>query len=141
MSVSNCVRCGKVINGGSIEVCDSCAEKEKVEFQRIKDYIENNPGATVFQVTTALDIAIKNIKRYLRENRLEIADRDAKSNSFLSCIKCGESIRSGYYCMNCATSVQYAKTVESPVRDQNSSESSQKTGIHFSQKNTKGMPK
>jgi hypothetical protein len=137
MSVSSCVRCGKVINGGSIDICESCVEIENDEFQKIKYYIEVNPGATVFQVTTALDISVKNIKRYLRESRLEVADRDAKSNSFLTCIKCGVSIRSGYYCMNCATSVQCAKAIESPIRDQDSSKSPQKTGIHFSQKDTK----
>lgn len=137
MNVKNCARCGKVINSGPIELCDECTEKERIEFGKIKAYLETNPGATVFQVSTDLNVSIKNIKRYLREDRLEIADRGAKTTSFLTCIKCGAPIRSGYYCISCATSVKFNKDLAPAANKDTTSESPQKSGIRFSQKKPK----
>ena len=81
-------------------VCSVCAEQDEKEFRTIKEYLYNNPGATMSEVSTVLDIKIEKIKRYLREGRLEILNDDG--NLILECENCGKSIKTGRFCENCA---------------------------------------
>jgi len=79
-------------------VCPTCYENDENEFQKIKDYLNVHPCAKIFDVVADLNISIKQIKRYLRESRLEILEKD---NHFLLCESCGKSIRTGRYCDEC----------------------------------------
>jgi len=90
--VRNCKKCGRIFNyiGGS-PLCPSCREHEEKEFQRIKQYLYENPGASLTQVSVELDISVEMIRRFLREGRLEIANDDG--NLILECENCGKSIR------------------------------------------------
>ena len=139
MSVCSCERCGKVIDENLRSLCPSCAIQEDIEFSNIRDYLDANPGATVLQLSTDLDIPIKNIKRYLRESRLQVVERDTRNNEFLTCIKCGNPITTGYYCFSCATSLKKANIkysdadgLSSRSVDKKSSDKKPKeTGIRF----------
>jgi hypothetical protein len=51
------------------------------------------------------------IKRYLKEERLEIVD---DKNTFLLCEKCNTPIKSGMYCDECAKIVQKEKSAMRP---------------------------
>ena len=95
----NCERCGKAYTSSYFfNVCPGCFEQDESDFRRIKEYLYEHPGAKIFEVSTVLDISVKKIKRYLRENRLEILERD---NQFLFCESCNRPIRSGKYCDGC----------------------------------------
>lgn len=98
--VRNCRKCGKIYNyiGGS-PICPVCRQLEEEEFKRVKDYLYDNPGASITQVSTELDISIELIKRFLKEGRLEIVGECA--NMVLECEICGKSINSGRYCPEC----------------------------------------
>jgi len=98
--VRNCKKCGRIFNyiGGS-PLCPACREHEEKDFQRIKQYLYENPGASLTQVSIDLDISVEMIRRFLREGRLEIANEDG--NLILECENCGKSIKTGRYCMEC----------------------------------------
>lgn len=99
MELKNCERCGRVYkSNGFHAVCPVCFEQDETDFRKIKDYLYEHPCAKVFEVVNELDISVKQIKRYLRENRLEIVEKD---NDFLFCETCGKPIRSGKYCDDC----------------------------------------
>lgn len=99
MEMINCERCGKVFNTtGFFKLCSVCTEIDEQDFSKIKDYLNAHPCAKIYDVAFDLDISVKKIKRYLRENRLEILEID---NHFLFCEMCGKPIRSGQYCDNC----------------------------------------
>ncbi|MGE5474522.1 MAG: MerR family transcriptional regulator [Ignavibacteriales bacterium] len=106
MHACNCERCGKLVMSEVSSICIDCIEDEEREFDRIKEYLNENPFATVFQVSVSLNVSFKSIKRYLRENKLEIIERGNQKNEFLRCLKCGAPIQCGCYCTKCATSVQ-----------------------------------
>jgi len=80
-------------------MCPLCYQKDKNDFERIRQYLREHPHAKVFQVSTDLELPVSQIKRYLREERLEIVEKD---NLFLKCEACGKSIRSGVYCDECS---------------------------------------
>jgi len=98
--VRNCRKCGKIFNYiGGAPICPQCKEKEEDDFKKVKEYLYQNPGASITQVSTELEISIELIKRFLRDGRLEITSDDG--NLILECENCGKSIRSGRFCPDC----------------------------------------
>jgi len=133
MFICNCGRCGKLVKSETTSICPDCIEAEEKEFNRIKEYLMENPFATIFQVSISLNISFKSIKRYLRENKLEIIERNNQKNKFLSCLKCQEPIQSGCYCTKCATSLQNNSTSDDTHSQQNyHSSASKRSALIFS---------
>ena len=102
--VRNCRKCGKIYNHiGGVPICPTCKDKEEEDFQRVKKYLYENPGASLTQVSTELEISVEMIKRFLKEGRLEIANDDG--NLLLECENCGRSIKTGRYCPECERTI------------------------------------
>jgi len=98
--VRNCRKCGKIYNHiGGAPICPQCRELEEEDFKRVKEYLYENPGASITQVSTELDVSIELIRRFLKEGRLEIANDEG--NLILECENCGKSIKSGRFCPEC----------------------------------------
>lgn len=102
-----CERCKRTYtSNGFHRVCPSCLEHDEYDFNKIKVYLDENPCAKIIEVVSALDMSLKKIKRYLRENRLEIIEAD---NQFLFCESCNKPIRSGRHCKLCYTSAYHRR--------------------------------
>jgi len=98
--VRNCRKCGKLFNYiGGAPICPRCKELEEEDFKRIKEYLYENPGASLTQVSTELDVSVELIRRFLKEGRLEITNENG--NLVLECENCGKSIKSGRFCAEC----------------------------------------
>lgn len=98
--IRNCRKCGKIYNYiGGMPICPLCRQKDEEDYQRVKEYLYQYPGATLSEVSTELGVAVETIKRYLRDGRLEIIGEDG--NLFLECESCGKAIRSGRFCDEC----------------------------------------
>lgn len=94
-----CARCHKLFERVAFEtVCPECFPIEEREFAKIKEYLTVHPGASSNEVMTALDVSLKSIKRYLREDRLEIV---GDNKGFIRCELCGRPINSGRFCDAC----------------------------------------
>jgi flagellar operon protein (TIGR03826 family) len=104
-NVRNCRRCGKLYNYiGGAPICSSCREKDEEDFKRVKEYLYENPGATLSEVANTLEVSVEKIRRFLREGRLEIVGDDG--NMFLECENCGKAIRTGRFCDQCGRDIQ-----------------------------------
>ena len=100
--VKNCKICGRLFQPrGIYEKCPICIDRDEKDFLKIREYLYHHPLAKIFEVSTNLDISIIKIKRFLREGRMEIRE---KNNQFLKCEICGKSICSGQYCEECRKS-------------------------------------
>jgi len=99
----NCIRCGKVFAYTYNPVCNKCLEQEEEEFKRVKEYIYENPGSTVFEVSDATEISVEKIMKFLREERLELSSDN--TNLLLECESCGRPIKSGRYCEECKNQI------------------------------------
>lgn len=96
---ANCNHCGKFFEPVGLEtLCRSCFEADMTEYDKIRQYLYAHPKAKIFEVSNNLDVPISHIKRYLREDRLEIVE---KVQHFLKCDKCGKPISSGILCNDC----------------------------------------
>lgn len=103
MDVRTCRQCKRIFNylsGPSI--CPACKQALEEKFQEVKKYIQDHPGVNIPVVAEECDVDAKQIKQWLREERLELSDSTA---SFLTCDSCGASIRSGKYCDKCKSSM------------------------------------
>lgn len=103
MDVRNCVECGKIYSYDGFNTCQQCRRNEEKEFQKVKDYIWENSGAGILEVSEETEIPTKKIIEFLRRGRLEIKDQ---SNIILPCEKCGESIQTGRFCKKCTVEME-----------------------------------
>lgn len=96
--IINCEKCGRMFKTiGNIKMCSRCREGDDDIFRIVREYIYDNPGATVTEVSEATDVSEKKIIHFLKEGRLE-----TKGDSMLlECEKCGEPIASGRMCNSC----------------------------------------
>jgi flagellar operon protein (TIGR03826 family) len=123
--VRNCRRCGRLFNYiGGEPICSVCRQADEEEFQRIKKYLYEYPGATLSQVSTELEISVEKIKKFLRDGRLEIAGDNG--NMILECEKCGKSIKSGRFCDECEREMASGfKSVASKMKNEMKTSSDQ----------------
>ena len=95
----NCSRCGRIFGYVGRPICSYCIEEEEDEFKKVKDYLYDYPGSTVFEVSDATDVEVEKIMRFLREERLQISSEN--TNLLLECEKCGRPVNMGRFCQNC----------------------------------------
>ncbi|MBR4725521.1 MAG: flagellar protein [Lachnospiraceae bacterium] len=104
MEVRTCRSCGKLYNylGRTTPMCPACMKALEEKFQIVKEYIRDNPGANIQQVSDDTEVAVKVIKQWVREERLTFAEG---SGVGLECENCGASILTGRFCANCKNKV------------------------------------
>jgi flagellar operon protein (TIGR03826 family) len=107
MDYMNCPRCGKLFGRLSSPICKECEKEEENLFQKVRQYIDENPNSKIADVTEALGVSVKKIMRYLREGRLEASPG---MGSTLRCEKCNKPIRSGHYCDSCVIDINQEVT-------------------------------
>lgn len=99
MEVRTCRQCKRLFNylsGPSI--CPGCKTKLEEKFQEVKEYIRENPTQGITEVAEATDVSAKQIRRWIREERLSFSE---ESGVGLDCESCGAMIRSGRLCQKC----------------------------------------
>jgi Zn finger protein HypA/HybF involved in hydrogenase expression len=99
MANYECARCHRFFEKVAFEeVCPACFPVEEEEFGRIKEYLTKHPGASSNEVMQHLGVSLKSIRRYLKEDRLEIV---GDNKGFIRCELCGKPVNSGYFCGEC----------------------------------------
>lgn len=133
--VRNCRKCGKIFNYiGRAPICSQCRELEEEDFKRVKEYLYENPGASITQVSTELEISIELIRRFLKDGRLEIAGDEG--NLILECENCGKSIRSGRFCQECERTLasgfrSVAKQMKTELDSQSATANAKSFGMRY----------
>jgi len=83
-------------------ICPACRQKAEDDYQKVKQYIRDNPGVGVYEVSVECEVDQQQIRQWIREERLEFAEGSAVD---LSCEKCGVAIRTGRFCDKCKASM------------------------------------
>ncbi|MEE1306347.1 MAG: flagellar protein [Agathobacter sp.] len=103
MEVKNCKGCGRLFNIiGSERLCPDCVRKLDEKFQQVKQYLDDNPNASVEDVSKDNDVTTKQIRKWVREERLIFAEGSSEG---IDCEKCGKMIRTGRFCDACKASI------------------------------------
>ncbi len=100
MDLMNCRSCKKIFHYVTGEkLCMKCREELEKKFDVVKKYIYDNPGADINVVSEECSVSVRQIKKWVRENRLQFAEDSLVG---LDCERCGKIIHSGRFCNECA---------------------------------------
>lgn len=114
MELKNCKQCGRTF--GSVdgeELCKKCTSATLEEdFKKVRDYLYDNPGATIESVHEETGVEKAVIVKFLRQERIEIVEDE---NSLLRCQRCSISIKTGKYCDKCKLEID--KELKNAVKD------------------------
>ncbi len=103
MNVSNCRTCGRLFNAlADEEICPACRRALDDKFQEVKEYLGEHTNASVEEVSRENDVSVKQIKQWVREERLTFAEGSVDG---IACEKCGKLIRTGRFCDACKSKV------------------------------------
>ncbi len=115
MGTGICWNCHKVFYyAGGEELCPECRTKITEKFRVVKEYIYDHPGVKIPEVIEACDVTERQILRWLREERLSIAEDSA---IVLTCKNCGRPINSGMYCQECKRALALSKRDSRPLEN------------------------
>ncbi len=112
-----CEECGggMVYRGVGEYACELCGALAYDDYGKVRNYIEQHPGATQSDVSAATGVSTARIRQLLIEERIEVTPN---SPIFMHCALCGADIRSGKYCEACAQKVKQDELrVAKVVRD------------------------
>ena len=87
---------------GGPSVCPICRESAEKSFEKVRDYIRENPHANIQQISEECEVSVQQINQWVREERLEFSK---DSPIMLECESCGDPIRTGRYCEKCKNSM------------------------------------
>lgn len=99
MDVRNCRGCRKLFNYlGGMPLCPSCLRELDKKFEFVKNYIYENPDASIQEVAEKNEVTVQQLRQWIREERLAFS---AESLVGLECESCGTMIRTGRFCNAC----------------------------------------
>ncbi len=116
MEVISCKSCGRLFNYVQGDrICPACTKKMDEKFVEVKKYVRDNPKVDINVLSSEMDVSIRQIKRWIREERLCFTD---ESPIGLNCENCGAIIKTGRFCRACkdqmTTRIQGAVGVKKP---------------------------
>ena len=115
MDIKNCKGCNRLFQyiGGPI-LCPICREALEDKFAEVKEYIYQHRGASIAEVAGATEVSAKQIKQWIREDRLVLSD---PTEDGITCEKCGIPICSGRFCEKCriAMANEFGATIGRPT--------------------------
>jgi flagellar operon protein (TIGR03826 family) len=98
LNISNCPKCGKVFARGMKDVCPACVKEIDNEYLLCANFLRDNKGATLYELSEATKVSVKQITKFIREGRIYIYDAP---NLGYPCEICGTAIREGGMCDDC----------------------------------------
>ena len=132
MNLRNCSRCGKMFNYiGGQPICEPCKKAIEEDFQKVKQYIVDNPRSGLKEIAEANGVTTKQLQQWIREERLMFT---SDSPIQLQCENCGATIQTGRFCAKCKATMantlndSFAKPkpqLQQPVKKES------KAGMHF----------
>lgn len=131
MDVRNCKSCGKLFNYmGGKPICDDCKRALENKFQEVKEYVRNNPDASIGQVADDMDVSVKQIKEWVKQERLILSEATVDG---ILCEHCGRPIRSGRYCDKCKAAMtnSFQSVLSKPVPEQKTANRDERDKMRF----------
>lgn len=133
IDIVNCKKCGRLFQRTSSKrICPNCEKALEDKFVEVREYIRDNPGASMMEVSRELEVAVEQIKQWVREERLLFTNAEG---SGIECMSCGIPITTGKYCAKCkeqmAHKLENAYDKPKPVLAPQASQTSTKGKMRF----------
>ncbi|GIO62896.1 MULTISPECIES: TIGR03826 family flagellar region protein [Paenibacillus] len=100
MNLANCPRCGRLFAANFRDICPNCIKEIEREYEICVDYLREQKGANIQELSEATGVSVKQITSFVREGRISIVNAP---NLMYPCEVCGTLIREGHMCDSCRT--------------------------------------
>ncbi len=98
MATLRCRKCKRMFEFSTVgQLCPTCMSIEEKRFQRVRQFIKDNPGLSVTDISFETKVPASKILNYIKEERLEVISGEG----FLKCKNCGAEITTGMFCSSC----------------------------------------
>jgi len=97
MDMMRCRWCGKRFQSYGTMVCPTCLQELDEKYNPVRDYLYDNPNASIEEVVEETGVSERIILYYLKEGRLTMAN----ASGVLRCEQCGAAISTGRMCERC----------------------------------------
>lgn len=98
LKLANCPHCGRLFNRSLHDVCPACLQKVEEQYDRCSEYLREHRHATIYELSEATGVSIRQITKFIREGRISIGDAP---NLQYPCSSCGKLISKGAMCEAC----------------------------------------
>ncbi|AIQ76852.1 MULTISPECIES: TIGR03826 family flagellar region protein [Paenibacillus] len=122
MNLDNCPRCGRLFVKNLMGLCQACIKELEHEYEICVNYLRENKGTNIQELSDATGISIKEITRFIREGRISIANAP---NMMYPCEVCGTLIRDGHMCDSCRSRLR--KDLTNAVKENSAEDTTKKT--------------
>ena len=99
--------------------CFTCAIDKVDHFKIAKAYLYLNPKVTAKALSEATGVPISEIKRYIKEERLDISAEVSQVNKEKVCLDCGIVIDYGNFCVFCKKKREELNQLKNSNKSQN----------------------
>lgn len=116
--------------GGGQYKCQNCNEIVLDDFGKVKQLLDTNGPMPILTISALTGVSSEVIEFMLKDGRVEIIEG---SKYYLQCGKCGCSIRSGRFCIECAKELSGSiqKIFYNEIGEKPKYEVKQKGKMHF----------
>ena len=106
--LSYCEKCGKLFSSAHGEtLCPTCNAEYQAAQSKIREYLRENPKATLMDAAAVTGVDSDSMKRISQEVvSAKFNAQRAKANVDHPCAMCGTPIKSGTYCPACTAELQ-----------------------------------
>ena len=92
MEIISCKECGKLFNFiRGQRICPACSRKLEDKFMEVKKYVREHPDVDVKELSEEMDVSVRQINRWVREERLVFSDKTGRF-----CDKCKAELATGF---------------------------------------------
>ena len=104
MEIATCRTCGRLFNVITrSKICPACKAALEDRFHEVKQYLDEHPNTTIDVLSKECEISVKQIKEWIREERLSFREG---SGCGITCEQCGTMILTGRFCAQCKQKIQ-----------------------------------
>jgi len=102
-----CEECGKLFSSLRGEkLCPQCGAKDREAKDKIKEYLRDNPDATLKEAAEATGAPAETVKRFTMEVISSKLSSNKMGETEHPCANCGKMIKTGMYCPACSAELQ-----------------------------------
>lgn len=118
IATKKCKWCGTAFQYMGNPICPKCQDTLDADYKVAREFLYDNPNATIEQVVEGTGIDERAIIYFLRDERLKMAH----ASGLLRCEQCGAPIETGRYCEKCGDRI--SKQLNGPGNDRQKLEKS-----------------
>jgi hypothetical protein len=98
VTLKKCETCGRMFSGEyGTTICSRCMVSDDETFRRVREFVYDNPGSNISQVSEGTGVPDEVVMGYLRLGKLELKGDGVG----YPCDSCGEMITFGKFCQAC----------------------------------------